>query len=716
MGKLAIAPLLAFAVLPGAAVAVTCTQVGGSPGHEVTVTLEIASPADGATVTPTSPCTQPVVISGAFAVTGPTAAYDVYIVIDASGSTLADSGVDVDGDGARGGPGDTIYQAEISAAEAFVNALDPALSRVAIVRFNRDALVRRQLTGDLPAVVAALEAMRADRARWGTGYVPALQAVRGEVLARGDRPARRQICLFLSDGQPDETVAQVDAEARALGALGVVIDSFALGFVSSPALEDMALVTGGEFTPLLVPGDIVAMLPDFVPDVPHVAGSHNELTGADGEVALDEASGTFSAVVTLVPGVNHVVLTLTAEGSPPIGVTCAIDVVLPESLVAVAGPPQSACGGATVILDGSASIATTCATPSYRWLDCAGAEACPPSDSPTCEVLACGACSDYTLELSCAGHACASRSATRVDCTAVAVLEPALVQACGLDAVLDCGGPSSATSWWDLDVATDANGDGDPGNDVDAAGCMVGAAFASAGPHAVAAWSRDDSSGCVSRGEMRLVLEEQPPPRDLGGGLCPGAVVELTCGTEDPLSTYWWDLDGTVDADFDGDATNDPDVFSCDATASWPDASVHDVTGWRRDGSLCVTRIAAGRLVVGGGGPGEVPDLRLSREGDAVGFTWGGVPGATSYRVVRGTLASLWSDRAYDHAADAGQGACDTAGLRNWEDPDDAASGEGWYYLAIARDDCGGEGSAGRAWDGHAAPARPPRLPTAACP
>src|SRR5690349_5764771 len=80
-------------VAPARAV-VSCQAQAGPPGGETTVRIDIVDPVSPATIPPSAPCGQDVLISGTLAVTGPPNAYDIYIVVDASESTDNDSGAD----------------------------------------------------------------------------------------------------------------------------------------------------------------------------------------------------------------------------------------------------------------------------------------------------------------------------------------------------------------------------------------------------------------------------------------------------------------------------------------------------------------------------------------------------------------------------------------------------------------------------------------------
>jgi hypothetical protein len=805
----AAAALAVALAIPPARAQVVCEQVGGTPPDTTTVHVEIRSPAPGTVVPALTGCKGEVLIEGTWWVRAPPLLFDFYIVIDESGSTAADSGADVDGDGIRFEADDNILHAEIAAARAFVMALDPALSRVAVISFNRSASLRQPLSGNISGVVLILDAMRSDTPRFGTGYVPAMAAVEAEVNARGDRVSRRQRCLFLSDGAPDEALALTDAAASRLAALGVVMDTFALGAINSQALENMAAITGGRFTALLNPGDIVALLPSFVPDVTTVMTSGNDTTG-NGGTAVPDVSGTFSATVPLVVGSNTVTIELSA-GDPVIAsVRCSIDVTLAPGLAADAGPAVSACRGGSATLDGSGSW-SACAAPLYRWLDCAGAEACTWSTDATCPVVLDGTCDRYVLEIACPGETCSHSDDTiasllpdvpaapevlgqcwrdvaigcgstdpalrhawdadlwddsdgdgnpgndqdlagcdqslvfagagpqlvrlfsyddatgcmawadlAFDTTDPPLLEPVLVRACALDVDIACGTLDPAfRAAWDTDLADDSDGDGDPANDEDVAGCDQSLAYTSNGRQTVRLLVVDDATGCRDSEDLDFNTSPPPPVRDIAGGACPLAVLSLSCGNEPPGATTTWDLDATTDGDGNGDPADDVDAAGCEVDASWPDEGGHDVRAWQTDADGCRFLVASGVLTIDAGAvPGEVPDLRVDHgRGRDIRLSWGGVPGSNDHRVLRGTIDSLFRGRTYDHVADdvAGAGTCHDPN-RVFDDPDDLDDSVDYYYLVTALNDCAGEGPTGNAWGRRGLTPRPPRLPSPSCP
>lgn len=607
---------------------VTCENVGGTPPDDTRVRIEITSPAPGATIPATSACSTTVRVEGNWLVESPIIHYDFYMVLDTSGSTRRDSGADVNGNGIFGEPADTIYQAEIAAAQAFERELDPAFQRAGVISFSDAPTLQHELSADLVSVDGALERMKTATPIGGTRYVPAMEAVRQESLLRGD-PTHRQRCIFLSDGEQNETLAEVEAKASELAAAGIVIDSFALGFATSPGLESMARITGGTFTALLNPGDIVALLPALASRPSYGFQASSLELGEAAAVSADEAAGTFSTDVLLGPGLNNVMIVLTADSVPPVTVQCVVQVTLENDIKADAGPPLGTCVGEPVTLDASASNPGACAVPLYRWVDCYGNEICPSSPDPVCTVVMDPTCTEVTLWLGCEGENCKLKDTTTI------------VPAVG------------------------------------------------------------------------------PTPQDVALSTCPAAPVSLTCGTPEPGATYWWDLDGAVDSDGNTDPSDDADATGCDVNASWPDAGLRDVRAWGTLPGGCTFLIAAGTVdVTLVAAPAETVDQRMSRSGASLSSTWSATPGAVTWRVARGTLASLHQGRAYDHAADdaAGQGACDTAGTTSWSDPDDAGTAGAWYYLVTAVNSCGVEGPPGDAWDGRSTIPRPARLPSASCP
>jgi hypothetical protein len=273
--------------------------------------------------------------------------FDVVIVIDRSYSTSAPSGADVDGDGVLGRSwgedyvpflswlfrvpssdrGDHVLAAEVAAAAALVDQLDPRTTRVGVVSFSGggrrralDAESELALTHDFRKVHHALGRILEEGPHGQTNIAAAMTRALGEVLgvpsAQSEpRDGVQRVVLFMTDGQPnlparwssrENARLAIEAAQRAARA-GVRVDTFAIG---SRALEDplvtveMARVSDGLFTAVEDPRTLVAVFEDvrFV-DVSGVEVRNLTTGGAAGMLVVDP-DGSFSAAVDLVPGEN----------------------------------------------------------------------------------------------------------------------------------------------------------------------------------------------------------------------------------------------------------------------------------------------------------------------------------------------------------------------------------------------------------------------------
>jgi hypothetical protein len=240
--------------------------------------------------------------------------YDVIIVIDVSQSTKAASGVDVDGDGVVGvnpenellppgtfppgmlstDPEDTILHAEIAAARALLDSLQPGRVHVALASFagevdqvtgerasldQQDAWLEVPLSADFGQVRAALGAILARGASGATNFAAGtrlgVRELAGLSGAKSQpRPQAKKVMLFLTDGSPTFPIGKAnvidpgDSEAAVHAAMlaheaGITINTYALGpgALSYPvAATEMARVSLGTYTPVQNPGDIIALL------------------------------------------------------------------------------------------------------------------------------------------------------------------------------------------------------------------------------------------------------------------------------------------------------------------------------------------------------------------------------------------------------------------------------------------------------------------------
>jgi len=200
-------------------------------------TVAIASPSDGAI----------------FSV-GPS---DVAIVIDTSGSTGSSCGADIDNDGVT----DTILKCEVLAAKELLGFLDPADTQVTVVDFQSSAIVVRALTSDFALADQALNNILAAGPGGGTNFTAAMQVSTNELASIRARRNATPIQLFFSDGSASFPTTEV---TRAFEG-GVIVNTFAVGSGASPTiLSQIASGTGGVFTPVVDPNELVEILPRII--------------------------------------------------------------------------------------------------------------------------------------------------------------------------------------------------------------------------------------------------------------------------------------------------------------------------------------------------------------------------------------------------------------------------------------------------------------------
>ena len=294
--------------------------------------------------------------------------FDVMVLLDVSGSTAYPSGIDVDGDGEIGetqaalqpgvpntkntDPGDAVLSAELEGARSLLVGLDPERVRVGVVSFSgefhpgtgrraslhqSDARLEIPLTSDYGAVEATLVAIGARAPHGGTnmeaGVKLALRELAGLEGAKS-QPSRgaKRVILLLTDGKPSlpfgaanvedpEDIEAVVSAARLAKIAGVTINVYGLGPVAIDypiAATEVARVTGGLYTPVRRPGDIVTMLTGVsfanVEDVVAVNLTLGEMAGPD-DILL-QPDGSFRGFVPVRPGRNRIrVSALASDGS-----------------------------------------------------------------------------------------------------------------------------------------------------------------------------------------------------------------------------------------------------------------------------------------------------------------------------------------------------------------------------------------------------------------
>ncbi|HVH07481.1 MAG TPA: hypothetical protein VNE71_15935 [Myxococcota bacterium] len=291
------------------------------------------------------------------------------IAIDVSDSTMASSGRDLDGDGPDGRTDpalwrdivarapeavlvrplegldldDSVLFAELAAAAALVERVDPRSLRIGIVVFSDRAHVAAPLGSRREQLRAVLDSLRRG-GFWselkGTNFAEAIHTSLAELRPppdpvdpkakpkpkeapppRASAPAREASILLLSDGAPTrpvhaERAQQYSVEAAQDAAVeGVRVYPFALGSEAEPALEiyqALATTTGGRFERIDRPGDAVARL--RVVDLADLASIavENLTSGQAGRAVRVFPDGAFDAFLPLEAGPNRVRVTAVA--------------------------------------------------------------------------------------------------------------------------------------------------------------------------------------------------------------------------------------------------------------------------------------------------------------------------------------------------------------------------------------------------------------------
>lgn len=295
--------------------------------------------------------------------------FDVMLVIDVSHSTRTASGGDIDGDGVVGvdpqaeglagmfpplvrstDPEDSILHAQVRAARALLQDLDPRRVRVGVITFSgevdpatgerlsetqHDAELAIALTHDYAEVERALAGVIArgphGATNFGAGILFAVSELSGLSGARSQpRAEAKKVALFLTDGLPtfpEGKGTEVDSgdEEFALRAAalartaGVSINTYALGpeaLKYNRVTTEIARVTGGTYTPVQSPDDVIALLAGTTFSNIEDVVFTNLTTGdfsTDVRVAPD---GAFTGYVPVREGRNRVrVVALASDGT-----------------------------------------------------------------------------------------------------------------------------------------------------------------------------------------------------------------------------------------------------------------------------------------------------------------------------------------------------------------------------------------------------------------
>lgn len=266
--------------------------------------------------------------------------FDVIVAIDTSASTRAPAGADIDEDGeigrmrfshilpflprfltlASNDPGDSILAAEVAAARTLLDQLDTDTTRVGVVAFAGDdysmephARTVVPLTSDYELVTRSLDELLEAGPSGMTNIPHAIEVAAGELDTREDA---HKIVLMMTDGRPTLPIPDAPSENGliALAAASraaddkIRIDTFAIGRIAntdSAIVEEMAMVTGGLFTPVRHPKDLVATFRGIRLAQVESLELRNLTTGGRAEDTYLGADGTFSGILQLAAGRNE---------------------------------------------------------------------------------------------------------------------------------------------------------------------------------------------------------------------------------------------------------------------------------------------------------------------------------------------------------------------------------------------------------------------------
>jgi Mg-chelatase subunit ChlD len=344
--RVAIALVASLALLAPAASAAEGKKpkaAAGSQRARARLELTIDSPARDAVIG--DPGGMAFVAGRALAHFGKLQTFDIMFVVDASDSTAAPSGADVDGDGkvgARaGGPlatifgkllpnndrGDSVLAAEVAAVRTLLDQLDPRTTRVGVVTFSGDndpltpdASTVVPLTSDFARVEKGLDEILDFGPNGMTNMVSGVLTGTIELLGTQSayserREGARRVMIFLTDGvptlpymsQPASNVREAIHYSLKAAKADIRIDTYAIGeeALSEPVVAvEMARVTNGVFTPVRDPADLRALFEDI--DFAEIGSLEirNRTSGQPAAYRIQNPDGSFAALVPMRPGKN----------------------------------------------------------------------------------------------------------------------------------------------------------------------------------------------------------------------------------------------------------------------------------------------------------------------------------------------------------------------------------------------------------------------------
>jgi len=310
--------------------------------------VRITSPKDGSHINQDK---ETVLVTGKVSTKGVSISnVDLFFVLDVSASTAHYAGVqfsdaDLPSTSGRGGFGrlhsgvfggglgggrpimmdlrSSILAAEIAATRRLLSQLNSKTTRVGLITFGESASLLQPLTHDFQKVEESLGDVFLSGPQGGTHMVGGIRLGIRELGGLGRSQRRKgtiKVQLLLTDGYPtlpigrgkeatpEDTDLAINA-ARIAKKTGIKIHVFALGedALSSPrAAVGVAGMSGGIFTPVVRPADILAVLEKVSIIGVDTVEVFNETTGKRASQIRLASDGYFSSALHMVEGLNRI--------------------------------------------------------------------------------------------------------------------------------------------------------------------------------------------------------------------------------------------------------------------------------------------------------------------------------------------------------------------------------------------------------------------------
>ncbi len=217
----------------------------------------------------------------------------------------------------------SILAAEIAASHRLLSQLNSKTTRIGLITFGERPSLLQPLTHDFEAVKEALAEVFLSGPHGGTHMVGGIRLGIRELSGLGQSKRRKntiKVQMLLTDGFPTlpigrgKKAAVEDADlainaARIAKKIGIKIHVFALGedALSSPrAAVGIAGMSGGIFTPVVRPADILAVLEKVSVIGVDTVEVFNETTGKRASQIRLASDGFFSSALPMVEGVNRI--------------------------------------------------------------------------------------------------------------------------------------------------------------------------------------------------------------------------------------------------------------------------------------------------------------------------------------------------------------------------------------------------------------------------